>query len=200
MCPLFWHEYRRTTFFLNFLLYNMCFAHILILHELHERHSKFPSVVLHHKKKRERERSPMRGAVSSVQLQAMCFRVSRHELNGRLVAGYRMLSLEWQDTGGLATFCQYFGPFSFHTTACQNKCMVSHHNAAGEIFKSVFNSRTKRYDAASIISYPPVNLSCSSYFLLRHSNKIPTTYFNFKWLYLQKNFTLLFQFFFSHNV
>jgi len=37
----------------------------------------------------------MHDVVSSVQLQAMCFRVSRHELNGRLVAGHRMLSLEY---------------------------------------------------------------------------------------------------------
>jgi len=37
----------------------------------------------------------MHDVVSPVQLWAMCFRVSRHELHGRLVAGHRMLSLEY---------------------------------------------------------------------------------------------------------
>jgi hypothetical protein len=44
---------------------------------------------------KKKKRTPMHDVMSSVQLQTMCFRVSRHELHGRLVAGHRMLSLKY---------------------------------------------------------------------------------------------------------
>jgi hypothetical protein len=51
--------------------------HIFILCELHEMHSKLPSVVLHQEKKM------ITHALSAVHIQAACFRVSRHELHGQ---------------------------------------------------------------------------------------------------------------------